>query len=133
MVDRKLLLRLHCINDYIVKSNTGTPKEFALKLRISERQLYMDLEIMKKLGAPIAYSRTGNSYFYTREGCFSIGFDDFPPQKISHKKKITNELRCKKSEKTVFGGLFPCLLLMVSANMQTQQKTVPWRVLLKGR
>ena len=84
MIDKKLILRLQNINKYITKANTGTPKELAKKMNISERQLYSDIELMKKLGAPIGYCRRRCSYFYAVEGCFNIGFDDFtlPPPNL---------------------------------------------------
>ncbi len=60
----KQLERLRKIHQYIKVANTGTPKEFAYKLGISESQLYNVLEDLKIKGFPIAYSRSLKSYLY---------------------------------------------------------------------
>lgn len=60
----KQLERLRKIHQYIKVSNTGTPKDFAYKLDISESQLYNVLEDLKIKGFPIEYSRSLKSYLY---------------------------------------------------------------------
>jgi len=60
----KQLERLRKIHQYIKSDNTGTPKEFAYKLNISESQLYNILEDLKITGFPIVYSRNLKSYKY---------------------------------------------------------------------
>lgn len=82
--------RLHRLNQWIARANTGTPQELANKLKVSESQLYLDLKLMKKLGAPIAYCRRRITYYYTEDGCFTLGFDP-PPRKI-HSKLTTHNL-----------------------------------------
>uniref|UniRef100_UPI0040485234 HTH domain-containing protein n=1 Tax=Roseivirga sp. TaxID=1964215 RepID=UPI0040485234 len=52
----KQIERIQRIHELIKKRATGTPKELALKLNLSERQIYNLLELMKALGAPITYS-----------------------------------------------------------------------------
>lgn len=47
---------------------TGTPKEFAERLQVSERALYLLIEEMKSFDFPIDYSKTRGSYYYTEEG-----------------------------------------------------------------
>ncbi len=47
---------------------TGVPKEFAERLQISERALYLLIEEMKTLNFPIDYSEVRSSYYYTEEG-----------------------------------------------------------------
>lgn len=63
----------HCIN----KSDTGTPKELALKLKIGERQVLRYIDLMKQLGAPVDYCRKRKSYYFRVKGCFSAGFTSF--------------------------------------------------------
>jgi len=63
----KQLERLRKIHQYIKMENTGTPKEFALKLQLSESQLYNVLDDLKIKGFPIIYSRTSKSYLYTND------------------------------------------------------------------
>lgn len=60
----KQLERLRKIHQYIKFVSTGTPKEFANKLGISESQLYNVLEDLKIKGFPIIYSRGLKSYLY---------------------------------------------------------------------
>ena len=60
----KQLERLKKMHQLIKIGNTGTPKEFANKLKISESQLYNILEDLKEKGFPIQYSRSIKSYTY---------------------------------------------------------------------
>jgi predicted DNA-binding transcriptional regulator YafY len=61
--------------DSIIRSRTsGSPKSFSKKLNISISTLYKVLAEMKEMGAPIAYCRETNSYYYEEEGFFAIGF-----------------------------------------------------------
>lgn len=60
----KQLERLRKIHQHIKMENTGTPKEFAFKLQLSESQLYNILENLKIKGFPIIYSRVSKSYRY---------------------------------------------------------------------
>jgi len=60
----KQLERLKKMHQLIKMGNTGTPKEFAIKLRISESQLYNILDDLKDKGFPIGYSRSLKTYEY---------------------------------------------------------------------
>ena len=60
----KNLERLKKIHQLIKSENTGTPKEFACKLNLSESQLYNVLEDLKIIGFPILYSRSLKTYSY---------------------------------------------------------------------
>ncbi len=60
----KQLERLKKMHQLIKNTNTGTPKEFAFRLDISESQLYNILEDLKIKGFPITYSRSLKSYVY---------------------------------------------------------------------
>jgi len=44
------------------KETTGSPKELAHRLGISERSLYRTISALKKTGYPIKYSRSKQSY-----------------------------------------------------------------------
>ena len=57
----ELLQRMHLL---ITTSCTGTPNEFAQRIRISERYLREIIDEMKDLGAPIDYSRRNKTYYY---------------------------------------------------------------------
>ncbi len=72
---RKYIDRALQADQLIRMKATGTPKEFAIKLGISERSLYDFLEELRNDSAcPIAYCPLHRSYYYTREGKFTFGF-----------------------------------------------------------
>jgi predicted transcriptional regulator len=59
-----VLERLEKIHNLIKVGKTGTPKEFAKKIKISQSQLYYVLDDLKIKGFPIKYSRKLKSYVY---------------------------------------------------------------------
>ena len=61
----KQLERLKKMHQLIKVASTGTPKEFAKKLNLSQSQLYNILEDLKIKGFPIIYSRNLKTYMYT--------------------------------------------------------------------
>lgn len=60
--------RIERVDKFIKHKSTGDPKVFAAKLNISKRQLFRIIEELKDFGAPIAYSRALNSFYYTENG-----------------------------------------------------------------
>ncbi len=58
------ILLLDRIHFHIEHKSTGSPKEFAVKLNISERQLYRLLEELRDSGIEIIYESRCNSYVY---------------------------------------------------------------------
>jgi predicted DNA-binding transcriptional regulator YafY len=86
--------RLKQINYHIKQHGTGTPKEFAKKLGITERSWYkLRDSLIHDLGLPIAYCHIKRTYYYTEDGSFEIGF-----------RKITND----KKSKIAGGSLYSC-------------------------
>lgn len=67
MKNLKTLERLQQLHQRIVQENTGTPKEFASFMNISERSLYKLIEQLKDFTAPICYNRISNTYYYTHD------------------------------------------------------------------
>jgi len=63
------------VNDLISKKATGSPKEFARRLGMSESSWYNLKAELQKRGAPIEYSKTLKSYFYLESGAFSGVFE----------------------------------------------------------
>lgn len=59
------LKRFDYIHWLIKQQATGDCNEFAKKLGICKRQLHNTLADLRGMGAPIAYSKTKNSYYYT--------------------------------------------------------------------
>jgi hypothetical protein len=66
--------RLERLHFFIRLKATGTPKEFAHNMGISERTLYYYMLILKDKGANISYDRNRNSYFYLENTEFSLHF-----------------------------------------------------------
>lgn len=64
MIISKYLSRLQRLDQLIRQNQTGTPKDLAQKMGISERQAYNYIDDMKALGLPISYDRYRQSYYY---------------------------------------------------------------------
>lgn len=63
------------IDKLILAKKTGTPVELAIKLKISDRQVYHYLRCLKKdFKAPLKYDETNCSYIYTQAGSLFGGF-----------------------------------------------------------
>lgn len=61
--------------DHLIRiKGTGSPRELADRLGISERSLYYYLALLRDLDAPVAYDRIRKSYYYEEIGYFDIGF-----------------------------------------------------------
>jgi predicted DNA-binding transcriptional regulator YafY len=69
-----LLNRLKSLDYFIKSRTTGNARELAEKLEITERSVYNYLNLMKSMGAPIAFSIYRQSYIYEDDGQFFIGF-----------------------------------------------------------
>lgn len=79
------LERIERIDQLIRLKATGSPKELASRLEISERSVYNLIDTMKAMGAVIYYCTKRRSYCYDGELQFFYGFD-------------------KKERKRIFGG-----------------------------
>jgi DNA-binding MurR/RpiR family transcriptional regulator len=72
---------------------TGTPKDFARRLEMSESTLYRVIDEMKTLGFPIVYSKVRQSYYYEKEVRFLFevcALDEIEKQKIVGGKDFSN-------------------------------------------
>ncbi|MEL6971793.1 MAG: hypothetical protein AAFZ63_26810 [Bacteroidota bacterium] len=63
--------RMHQMINY---KRTGTPESFARKLGISQSMLYVLINEIKALGAPVVYCRYRESYEYLYPVEFAAGF-----------------------------------------------------------
>jgi hypothetical protein len=71
----KLTQRLTYVNHLLKTKSTGTPKELAEKLGLSERGWYKFRDqLVNDLQLPIKYCNYRKTYYYTEEGTFVIGF-----------------------------------------------------------
>lgn len=81
----KVHQRLTYLNHLIKQRATGSPKELAKKLCITERAWYKFRdELVNDLNLPINYCPHSRSYVYTEEGSFEIGFKKIPPDKAAN-------------------------------------------------
>lgn len=81
--------RISRIDRLIRLKATGSPADLARRLEISESALYRYLSYMRLMGAPIAFSRSSNSYIYEDNGKFQVGFVLNPV----NTEKYTNNLK----------------------------------------
>ena len=68
------LQQINRLHELIKRKATGTPKELAYRLSISERAVYDCIDIMKSMNAPIYYCRSNRSYCYEYPVDCSFGF-----------------------------------------------------------
>lgn len=69
---KDILGNLEKLDRLIHVKGTGSPRELAKRVGISERSLYEYLKLMKDRGAPVAYSRERGTYFYEDNGKFTV-------------------------------------------------------------
>ena len=61
------LERLQQLHKLIEKERTGSPKELARKMNISERLVYLLLEYLRDYSAQISYDRMRQTYYYLED------------------------------------------------------------------
>lgn len=64
--------RLNKANTLIRSEKTGTPLEFAQKIKCSRSQLYIIIDYLKSHNAPIKYCKKRESFYYTNTFQFSV-------------------------------------------------------------
>ena len=67
MKNLKTLERLQQLHGLITNENTGTPKELAVLLQISQRSVHLLIEQLKDYNANICYSRSRKTYHYCED------------------------------------------------------------------
>lgn len=78
--------KLSFLHNLIEKQITGTPKQFALKLGVSERTVRCYIDQLKQMGAPICYSRSRQTYFYCYRVVFKFGYEKEEGQTVDKEK-----------------------------------------------
>lgn len=91
---KNILERLERIDRLIRIKGTGTPAELAARLKMSERNIYQYLNLMRELGAPIKFDPYRETYYYSEEGQFIICFQ---PATKEEKPKKEDKSTLKKS------------------------------------
>jgi predicted DNA-binding transcriptional regulator YafY len=74
---KNILERLERIDRLIRIKGTGSPAELAARLKMSERNIYQYLNLMRDLGAPIKFDPYRETYYYSEEGQFIVCFQRF--------------------------------------------------------
>jgi len=78
-MQKEAIERLKRIDHLIRIKGTGTPAQLAERIGISERSIYLYLNLMRDLGAPIKFDNFRQSYYYDPDGSFFFSF--FPKEK----------------------------------------------------
>jgi len=66
--------RLDQLHSLIRRKATGSPKQLARKLSVSERTVFAYISILKGQGAEIKFSKHRQSYYYETDGAFDFTF-----------------------------------------------------------
>ncbi len=85
------LERLKRLNEFIKREQTGTPEEFSRKLKISRRQLYFDLDMLRDFGVDTGYSKQRQTFFFCN----------------GHELKVSYVLKAipRETQKEINGGM----------------------------
>ncbi|WP_299104055.1 DNA-binding protein [uncultured Tenacibaculum sp.] len=67
MKNLKILERLQKLHNLIAIEQTGTPKELANHLQISQRSVHLLIEQLKDYDAVVNYSRSRKTYYYRND------------------------------------------------------------------
>lgn len=80
----KIQQRLNYLNKLIILKSTGSPKELANKLCITERAWYkLKDELINDLNWPIEYDKRRKSYVFRENVSFEMGFRKLPNDESS--------------------------------------------------
>lgn len=74
MTINKYVNRLRQINQLIRQQRTGSPKQLAETLGISERQVYNSVDYLRDKEVPISYCRIRKTYYYSESVDLRISF-----------------------------------------------------------
>ncbi len=66
--------RLNSMNDLIRRKATGSPTKFGKKLNVSKSTVQRDIRFMRKVGAPIKFDYSKQSYYYENTGSVKLIF-----------------------------------------------------------
>lgn len=70
----KYIHRLETIDSMIRTKSSGPPQQFARKIGLSRSKLFLYLDLLKQLGAPIKYDKDRCCYYYEYMGEFSFRY-----------------------------------------------------------
>lgn len=70
----KQIALLERVDQLIRLKATGSPKQLAERLQVSEATVFRIIETMKEMNAPVCYNIASQSYSYTETAKFTCGF-----------------------------------------------------------
>jgi Fe2+ or Zn2+ uptake regulation protein len=70
----EIITRLRYIDILIRENKTGNAEDLAVVVGVSVRTVYKYLDLMKRLGAPIAFNASSRTYYYKTEGSLECTF-----------------------------------------------------------
>ena len=80
--------RISLFGQLLKQRKTGTPVEFADRLGISRTSLYELVDELRSRGAPISYSKSGHTFYYSEPFEISITFN-IRPLKDDEEKNLS--------------------------------------------
>lgn len=105
----KQIERINIIHKLISVEQTGTPLQFAKKLKLSKSQMYNVLDTFKDFNAPVKYCKKRESFYYSAPFILELKYS----------LKICSENEAKE----IYGGfIFRPLLLDGTILNLTEQK-----------
>lgn len=70
----EIINRLRYIDILIRENKTGNAEDLAVIVGVSVRTVYKYLDLMKRLGAPIAFNTSAKTYYYKIAGSLECNF-----------------------------------------------------------
>ncbi|MEO9513737.1 MAG: HTH domain-containing protein [Flavobacteriaceae bacterium] len=70
----KQIALLERVDQLIHMEATGSPKQLAKRLKVSQATIFRIIETMKEMNAPVCYDFTIRSYVYTEPTKFRCGY-----------------------------------------------------------
>ena len=80
----KYFNRVQQLHTLLKRKGTGTPRELAKKLNLSERQTLEYVRELKDSGIPIAFCKHQKTYYYEKEVIFTFEFRTLSPDELQN-------------------------------------------------
>ena len=80
----KYFNRVQQLHTLLKRKATGTPRDLAKKLKLSERQTLEYVRELKDLGIPIAFCKHEKTYYYEKEVIFNFEFRILSPDELQN-------------------------------------------------
>ena len=104
--------RIDKFNRLMIQRRTGAPVEFAYRLGVSRTSLYELIDELRSHGAPIVYSKSEKTYYFSRPYEISISC-------------IMRPLTVEEVKEYNGGGIFPKILFSRTLQNDLSMVTLP--------